>query len=74
MSERLHVDDTFPTAASGVLHVDIRGDEGGEDRGSQFEGALEGGLQADAGGRVGRVRLQFELRVYRVFRKVDQQG
>jgi hypothetical protein len=50
MTERLHVDDALPTAASGVLHVDVREDEGGEDRGSQFEGALEGGLQADAGG------------------------
>jgi hypothetical protein len=50
MSERLDVDDALPTAASGVLRVDVGGDEGGEDRGSQFEGALEGGLQADAGG------------------------
>jgi hypothetical protein len=49
MSERLHIDDALPTVASGVLHVGIRGDDGGEDRRSQFEGALEGGLQVDAG-------------------------
>lgn len=57
MSERLHVDDALPVAASGVLNVEIGGGEGGEDRRSQFEGALEGGLQVDVGGRVGRVRL-----------------
>ena len=57
MSERLHVDDALPVATSGVLNVEIGGGEGGEDRRSQFEGALKGGLQADAGRRVGRVRL-----------------
>ena len=57
MSERLHVDDALPIAASRVFRIDIRGHEGGEDRRSQFEGALEGGLQVDAGGRVGRLRL-----------------
>ena len=50
MSERLHIDDAFPIAASGVLYVDIRGHEGREDRRSQFEGTLKGGLQVDAGG------------------------
>ena len=49
-SERLLVYDARPTAASGILRVDIRGDEGRENRRSQFEGTLEGGLQADADG------------------------
>jgi hypothetical protein len=71
MSERLHVDDALPAAAGGVLRVDVGVDERGEDRRSQFEGALEGGLQADAGGRVGRVRSQPELRVWRVLREVE---
>ena len=57
MSERLHIDDTLPIAASGVLYVDIGGYEGREDRRSQFEGTLKGGLQVDADGRVRRFRL-----------------
>lgn len=73
MSDRLHVDDAFPTAASWVLRVDVGGDQGGEDGRSQLEGTLKGGLQADVGGRVGRVRFQFELCVRRVFGKVDQE-
>ena len=49
-SERLLVNDALPTAASGVLRVDIRGDGRAIDRRLQFEGTLEGGLQADASG------------------------
>lgn len=71
MSDRLHVHDALPTAAGGVLGIGIRGDDGGEDRRSQFERSLEGGLQAYVGGRVGRVGLQLEQCVWRVFRKVD---
>ena len=57
VSNRLHVHDALPTAAGGVL-LDLLGrDDGGEDRRPQFEGALEGGLQAHVGGRVGGVRL-----------------
>ena len=50
MSDRLHVDEALPTAASGVLGLHIRGDVGGEDRRLQFEGTLEGGLQPYVGG------------------------
>ncbi len=50
MADRLHIDDALPIAASGVLRVDIRGDEGGEDRRSQLEGTLKGRLQVHAGG------------------------
>ena len=61
MSDRLHVDDALPTAASRVYRVDIRVDESGEDRRFQLEGTLKGGLQDDVGRCIGRVRLEFEL-------------
>ena len=73
MTDRFHVDDALPTAASWVLRVDIGGDQRGEDGRSQLEGTLKGGLQANVDGRVGRVRFQFELCVRRVFGKVDQE-
>lgn len=41
VADRLHVDHAFPAKASRVLHVLIWIDEGGEDRRSQPEHALE---------------------------------
>jgi len=57
MTDRLHIDDALPAAASRVRRVDIRGDEGGEDRRSQLEGTLKCRLHVDAGGRVEGMRF-----------------
>ena len=50
------------------------GDGGVEDRRPQLEGALEGRVQVDECGRVGRVRFELELRVGRLLGKVDREG
>ena len=60
VADRLHVDHALPAEASRVLHVLIWSDEGGEDRRSQLERALEGRVQVDVGRCVGGVRFQFE--------------
>lgn len=73
VADRLHVDHAFPAKASRVLHVLIWIDEGGEDRRSQLEHALEGWVQVDVGRCVGGVRFQLEQRVGRLFRNVDHQ-
>jgi len=70
-ADRLDVDDALPAAAGGVLHVVVDVDDGGQDGGAQFEVALEGRVQLNSGGRVGRVRLELEDRVGRLLRKVD---
>ena len=57
VTDRLHVDDALPVEASRVFHLLIWGDDGGKDRRSQLERALERGVQVDVGGRVGCVRL-----------------
>jgi hypothetical protein len=73
VADRLHVDHALPAKASRVLHVLIWIDEGGEDRRSQLEHALEGWVQVDVGRCVGGVRFQLEQRVGRLFRNVDYQ-
>lgn len=72
-TDRLDVDDALPATASGVIHVVILRDDSGEDGGTQLENAPEGRMQANVGGRVGRVRLKLEDHVRRVLRKVDRE-
>jgi len=72
-ANRLLADHTLPTAARGILHVLI-GDGGVEDRRAQLEGTLEGRVQVDECGRVGRVRSELEQRVGRLLGKGDREG
>jgi len=72
-ADRLLVDHTLPTAARGILHV-FMGHAGMEDRRLQLEGALEGRVQVDVCGRVGRVRFELEQRVGRLLGEVDLEG
>lgn len=72
-ADRLLVDHTLPTAARGILHVFV-GHAGVEDRRAQLEGALEGRVQVDECGRVGRVRFELEQRVGRLLGEVDREG
>lgn len=72
-ADRLHVDLALPALAGGVLHIGVGGDDRVEYRGLQFEDALKGRVQMDAGGRVGGVRFQLELRVGCLVRKVERQ-
>jgi len=57
VSDRLDVDHALPAAARGVLHLDVGGDEGGENGRAELEDSLEGRVQVDVGGRVGGVRF-----------------
>jgi hypothetical protein len=71
MAGRLHIDDAFPAETGGILRVQVGSDHGRENGRSQFERPFKGGLEMDSGGRVGRVRVQFEMRVGRLVHKVD---
>jgi len=71
MADRLHVDDALSAQTGGILRVQVGSDDGREDGRFQFEKPLKGRLEMDPGGRVGRVRVQFEMRVGRLVLKVD---
>lgn len=72
-ANRLLADHTLPIAARGIFHV-LLGDGGVEDRRAQLERALEGRVQANECGRVGRVRFELEQCVGRLLGEVDREG